>query len=117
MWLWIGKISFLSLLLIFLIHYLYIFFLQNLTVPKVKDLVNRPNEQYDNIIKSLKSEGSNKKDTMPQVTPEKKITMKDELKNFLAKEMETKREKPIFSNMDGGLVSSGGNNLNFSSYS
>jgi len=116
MWLWIGKISFLSLLLIFLIHYLYIFFLQNLTVPKVKDLVNRPNEQYDNIIKSLKSEVSIKKD-ISQVTPEKNITMKDELKKFLAKEMKPKKETPIFSNMDGGLVSSGANHLNFSSYS
>ena len=116
MWLWIGKISFLSLLLIFLIHYLYTFFLQNLTTPKVKDLVNRPSEQYENIIRSLKSERPPKMASVSHIIPSKDNNMKDELKNFLAKEMKTKKETSVFSSMDGGLPPSGGNNLNFSSY-
>jgi hypothetical protein len=36
-----------SLLLIALIHYLYAFFKDTLTVPKIKDLVNKPAKRYD----------------------------------------------------------------------
>ena len=35
------------LLLIALIHYLYSFFKDTLTVPKIKDLVNKPAKRYD----------------------------------------------------------------------
>ena len=117
MWLWIGKISFLSLLLIFLIHYFYVFFLQNLTTPKVKDLVNRPNEQYDDIMKSLKSEEMPRKheQTIPNIG--KSDAMKNELKSFLEKEMKTRKDTPIFNGMNDSLVQSGMNNLTFSSYS
>ena len=117
MWLWIGKISFLSLLLIFLIHYLYVFFLQNLTTPKVKDLVNRPNEQYHDIMKSLKSGDIPKKNEQANANIMNSNAMKDELKNFLAKEMKTKKDVPAFSGMTNSLVQPGMNNLNFSSYS
>ena len=117
MWLWIGKISFLSLLLIFLIHYLYTFFLHNLTTPKIKDLVDRPSEQYENIIRSLKKERSIETPSIPCTTPNKTNDMKDELKNFLAKEMRTKKNTPVFSNIEKNLASSPGSNLSFSSYS
>ena len=39
---WTLKWIVVSLILIFLIHYLYLFFKTNLTVPKVKDLVKSP---------------------------------------------------------------------------
>ena len=52
------KTSIISLILIFLVHYLYDFFKTNLTIPKIKDLVNRPNDKYNeiptNIIKILR---------------------------------------------------------------
>ena len=94
---WVAKISILSFLLIFLIHYLYSFFLQNLTTPKIKDLVNRPSEQYESIMTSLnkKTTQSNKK------TISETSEMKDELKNFLAKEMVNKDDTPAFSNNQG----------------
>ena len=117
MWLWVGKISFLSLLLIFLIHYLYVFFLQNLTTPKVKDLVNRPSEQYDNIMKSLKSDDLARKYDRANVISEKNSAMKDELKNFLAKEMKTRKDNPAFTPPNSSLAQPGFNNLSFSSYS
>jgi len=41
------KTIFISLLLIALIHYLYGFFKNTLTVPKVKDLVNKPTNRYN----------------------------------------------------------------------
>ena len=63
----------LSLMIIILIHYLYIFFKRNLTIPKIKDLVNRPEQKYREIYKSLEK-------SPPQ---ESSGNMKIELKNYL----------------------------------
>lgn len=49
----IIKWALLSLILISLVHYLFIFFKDNLTIPKTKDLVTKPLEKYrtmENII-------------------------------------------------------------------
>ena len=37
------------LLLIGLLHYLYVFLIDTLTVPKLRDFVNKPSERYSNI--------------------------------------------------------------------
>ena len=42
-----------SLLLIFLIHHLSLFLINTLTIPKIKDLVNKPNEEYNDMFASL----------------------------------------------------------------
>ena len=42
----IIKWALLSLILISLVHYLFIFFKDNLTIPKTKDLVTKPLEKY-----------------------------------------------------------------------
>jgi hypothetical protein len=42
-----------SLTLIFLIHHLYMFLMNTLTVPKIKDLVHKPNQQYKDILDTL----------------------------------------------------------------
>ena len=55
MWSWIIKVTLISLLLIFLLHYLYSFFKITLTAPKLKDLVNKPEAKYNTIYKSLQS--------------------------------------------------------------
>ena len=39
---WLAKSVILSLLLISIIHYLYIFLKNNLTQPKIKDLIDHP---------------------------------------------------------------------------
>jgi hypothetical protein len=54
---WIIKVTMISLLLIFLLHYLYSFFKTTLTSPKLKDLVNKPQEKYNTIYNSLRSAG------------------------------------------------------------
>ncbi len=56
MWYWIIKVSILSLVLIYLLHYLYSFFVSTLTVPKVKDLVTLPQEKYNEMLLSLHQE-------------------------------------------------------------
>lgn len=50
---WVIQVTALSLCLIAVMHYLYVFFKTTLTVPKVKDLVNRPQKQYDALFKGL----------------------------------------------------------------
>ena len=82
---WIIKQVAISLVIIVLIHYLYIFLKNNLTVPKVKDLVNRPEQKYQEIYKSL-NERSNERLNDPlkvvSASPKKPPDMKTELKNY-----------------------------------
>ena len=55
----------------------YIFFKQNLTVPKIKDLVNQPKQKYKEIYQSLEAKSTQ----LP--SNETKMDMKAELKNYL----------------------------------
>ena len=99
---WIIQQIIISVVLIISIHYIYVFFKQNLTIPKTKDLVKRPAEQYKKIYTSLKKEEENKDN------------MKDELKNYLkklTKKKEKKDEKQNF--VQAGNVFSSTNFTNF----
>ena len=69
MFFWVIQNIIISLVLIILIHYLYVFFKTNLTVPKIKDLVERPEKKYKEIYASLSSKST---DTKPTIVPEKK---------------------------------------------
>jgi len=62
-----------SIIFIVSIHYVYIFLKENLTTPKIKDLVNKPAEQYNNIYKDLEKEKKNNTN----------VDMKGELQNYL----------------------------------
>jgi hypothetical protein len=79
---WIIQQIIISVVLIISVHYIYVFFKQNLTVPKTKDLVKRPAEQYKKIYTSLKKDEENKDN------------MKDELKNYL-KQLTKKKDKKV----------------------
>ena len=68
---WIIQQTIISIVLIISVHYIYIFFKNNLTIPKTKDLVNKPREQYKKIYSSLKKSKEDSKE------------MKTELKNYL----------------------------------
>ena len=101
---WIIQQTIISVVLIISIHYIYIFFKNNLTIPKTKDLVNRPTEQYKKIYNTL---NKNK---------EKSKEMKDELKNYLktlhsSKQPVTEPKKTTIQSA-GNIFSSG----NFTSY-
>ena len=52
MLLWILQQIIISVVLIVTVHYIYIFFKNNLTVPKTKDLVKKPTQQYQKIYNS-----------------------------------------------------------------
>ncbi len=73
------------------------FFKSTLTVPKIKDLVNSPNQKYQNIYDTISnnSNSSNSStgytdiDLLPSDTSEftKMNSMKNELKSFLKKQL------------------------------
>ncbi len=77
-----------SLILIILIHYLYRFFKNTLTVPKIKDLVNKPIDEYKEIYDTIRQNNSNNQKTInlnkqTNSDTNQNKTMKDELKNYL----------------------------------
>jgi len=119
---WIIQMSIISLILIILVHYLFTFFKTNLTIPKVKDLVNKPQKQYEALFDTMK-------ETIIQPTkPENdNVNMKNELKNYLKELSESKKSTastssipisisntPNVNNM-GGLLT--GDNVMGSSFS
>lgn len=105
---WIIQITITSIILIFLVHYLFNFFKETLTVPKIKDLVNVPNKKYENMYNIIsKNNGSNDSHNYTDVdllpiqpyknfeesiepkweNPTDSDSMKNELKSFLKKQL------------------------------
>jgi hypothetical protein len=85
----------LSISLIFLIHYLFDFFKSNLSTPKIKDFVKKPDLEYKKIYDILKDKNNVKEDSntttnisnIPQEQAfgeNESKNMKNELKTFLA---------------------------------
>jgi hypothetical protein len=96
---WIIQITIISTVLIFLVHYLINFFKSTLTVPKIKDLVNAPTQKYENMYNIINqrsdhspppSPSSSDNYTLIDLLPIKEApTMKNELKDFLKKQLHT----------------------------
>ena len=92
---WIIQISLISIIFIFLVHHLLLFFKSTLTVPKIKDLVNSPSQKYQHIYDTIlnKSASSTSNSaigyTNIELLPLNNDTMKDELKSFLKKQLNT----------------------------
>lgn len=94
---WIIQITIISTVLIFLIHYLINFFKSTLTVPKIKDLVNSPTQKYESMYNVINqksdpspppSPSSSDSYTLIDLLPTKEEpTMKNELKDFLKKQL------------------------------
>ena len=105
---WIIQISVISLILIILVHYLFTFFKTNLTIPKVKDLVNKPQQQYEKLFdtmnqNSINQNSINNNNNITEKNTSSDDNMKNELKNYL-KELSTKKTEVSSSNvnkMDG----------------
>ena len=70
----IIKQTIISIILIMVMHYIYDYFKNNLTIPKVKDLVNKPKEQYREIYESIKI------NTKREINDKNEDNMKSELK-------------------------------------
>jgi hypothetical protein len=107
---WIFQITILSILFIFLIEHLIVFFKDNLTVPKLKDLVNKPSQKYEDIyhiISSKKDEDFiynkySKEDLLPKdedLKPDVN-SMKNELKTFLKQQFNLGKNTNLSSTTD-----------------
>ena len=86
---WIVQQIIISLVVIILIHSIYKFLQLNLTTPKVRDLINKPTKQYEEIYNTFKE--SKKEDEQKNNS-----SMKSELQNYL-KELSVE-SKPISKN-------------------
>ena len=88
---WIIQISIISIIFIFLVHHLIMFFKSTLTVPKIKDLVNSPNQKYQNIYDTISHNSTSYTDI--ELLPNNDMinmnssNMKNELKTFLKKQL------------------------------
>ena len=71
----IAKWTILSLVLIMLVHHLYDFFQATLTIPKTRDLVNRPAARYEEMISTIKK---------PEYPNAPKDTGREDMKGELA---------------------------------
>ena len=133
---WTLQITIISIILIFLVHYIIVFLTSNLTVPKVKDLVNMPTQKYEIMLDALSGNSVQYGSIIPETTnisdiesmsyvesllpsnPDVK-TMKNELKSFLKSKLKTddKPEQPGTSIRALNAISSiGGGGASFSSY-
>ena len=73
MFAWVVRWAVISLALISLVHYIYSFLIDTLTVPKLRDFINKPNDRYNTIIS-----------TSTKIAPEPiKDDMQNELREFL----------------------------------
>jgi hypothetical protein len=110
---WVIQITVISIILIFLVHHLINFFKATLTVPKIKDLVNSPNQKYENIYNILKKPSKDleysesggyshqKEYTLIDLLPKTdEPSMKNELKNFLKKQLHTSNAEASVNNMN-----------------
>ena len=103
---WTVQTIIISIIFIFLVHHLITYFKQILTVPRTKDLVNSPIQKYNDMFKIISSGDTspssstlnisdylpkNIEDTLlipsPIITNETKTSMKNELKSFLKKQL------------------------------
>lgn len=108
---WIIQVTIISIILIFLVHHLINFLKSTLTVPKIKDLVNNPIKNYENIYNIINNKEKNQNSddyyidsntssnsntnssndnnyTLIDLLPKNdNINMKDELKNFLKSQL------------------------------
>ena len=77
---WVVRWSVTSLILILLVHYIYTFLIDTLTIPKVKDLVHRPLMRYNEILSDISTKTHyNTSDTQSNT----QSNMQTELKSFL----------------------------------
>ncbi len=83
--------SLISIIFIFVVHYLISFFKNTLTVPKIRDLVNSPSQKYQNIFNTISHDINQNSytsiDSLPSAISDSSSSMKNELKTFLKQQL------------------------------
>ena len=90
---WIIQCIIVSVIVIFVLHYLYKFFKNNLTIPKTKDLVNDPNKQYNEMYDIINNDSNNNNPINNE--PTENNCMKDELNQFIQDELKPSNHDEI----------------------
>ena len=126
---WTIQVTIISIILIFLVHHLLVFFKTNLTTPKVKDLVNAPTQKYDAIFNAMNFNAMNTstahssthinnislEELLPPIQPDP-VDMKNELKQFMKKQFkENNNPSNSTINLDS-FNSSSSSTMQYSSY-
>jgi len=108
---WVAQVMGVSFVIIFILHNLYFFFKETLTIPKMKDMVKRPQQKYDALFRELRvrnedfNNSSNdgatnaNNDAANNATGNANDAMKNELKRYLMeiKEQQSEPEpQPMF---------------------
>ena len=101
-----------SLVFIISIHTIFTYFKENLTIPKTKDLVNKPAMEYEKIKKEIE-ESKNKKNIQQESEPETESqpNMKDELKEYLTQLSTNNDSTPIDSTLQDSNPFNDNNNF------
>ena len=87
---WFIQVSVVSLIIIFVLHNLYSFFKETLTVPKIKDMVKRPQQKYDMLFRELHNQVSASSSSNGNGNED----MKNELKRYLMDLNSTAQPQP-----------------------
>ena len=99
---WVAQVMGVSFVIIFILHNLYFFFKETLTVPKMKDMVKRPQQRYDALFRELRVRNEDLKnnsndgatdaanDAANNANSNANDAMKNELKRYL---MEIKEQQ------------------------
>jgi uncharacterized membrane protein len=87
---WVVQVVIVSIVIIFVLHNLYIFFKETLTIPKMKDMVKRPQQKYESLFRELEEFKRGGHDVKCAVNSnsaaantEANDAMKNELKRYL----------------------------------
>ena len=120
---WTIQVTLISIILIFLIHHLLVFFKTNLTTPKVKDLVNAPTQKYDAIFNAMNFNTSTAnsvnnvslEELLPPIQPDP-VDMKNELKQFMKKQFKENNNNPSNSTINLDSFNSSSSTMQYSSY-
>jgi len=116
---WVIKITILSCILILLVHHVFYFLKSSLTVPKIKDLVNTTPQKYKDIydiIYQKRMETINIVNKETETNIQENTYMKNELKDFLKKQMQELNmdivETPIDDSVSLSLINNFSNDNN-----
>jgi len=82
---WVAQVVIVSFVIIFLLHNLYHFFKETLTIPKMKDMVKRPQQKYDALFRelSMHHDESKMSSGANDDANDANASMKNELKRYL----------------------------------
>jgi len=80
---WFIQVSAVSLMIIFVLHHLYSFFKETLTVPKIKDMVKRPQQKYEVLFRELRNQVVEQEQQSTFSTSISNSNSNDDMKNEL----------------------------------